>query len=65
MALGTRYSIAGSGQPWPLSPIDAAERKIVGNKGYDVPPLDPCPWMDDGECDYDICIDDGWDCLSD
>ena len=47
------------------APIDAAERKIVGNKGYDVPPLDPCPWMDDGECDYDICIDDGFDCLSD
>lgn len=47
------------------APIDAAERKIVGNKGYDVPPLDPCPWKDDGECDYDICIDDGWDCLSD
>lgn len=47
------------------APIDAAERKIVGNKGYDVPPLDSCPWMDDGECDYDICVDDGWDCLSD
>ncbi len=32
------------------APIDAAERKVVGNKGYGAPPLDPCPWMDDGEC---------------
>ncbi len=47
------------------APIDAGERKIVGNKGHDVPPLDPCPWKDDGECDFDFCIDDGWDCLGD
>lgn len=30
------------------APIDAGDRKIVGNKGYDAPPLDPCPWMNDG-----------------
>lgn len=47
------------------APIDAADRKIVGNKGYDAPHLDPCPWMDDGECDARVCIDDGFDCLSD
>ncbi len=40
-------------------------RKIVANKGYDQPPVDPCPWADDGECDNDVCVDDGWDCLSD
>lgn len=39
-------------------------RKIVGNKGYDESPLDPCPWADDGECDK-VCVDDGADCLSD
>lgn len=47
------------------APIDALDRKVVGNKGYNVPPLDPCPWIDDGECDSSICIDDGYDCLSD
>lgn len=45
--------------------VDGA-RKIVGNKGYDVPLLDPCPWADDGECDLKVCDgSDGGDCLSD
>jgi hypothetical protein len=26
-------------------------RKIVGNKGDLAPPADPCPWVEDGECD--------------
>jgi len=46
--------------------VDGA-RKIVANKGYDVPPLDPCPWPKDGECDEPVC--DAWadhdDCLED
>ena len=43
------------------------DRKIVGNKGYDAPPLEPCPWANDGECDASVCDarDDGADCLSD
>ncbi|MEZ4454603.1 MAG: hypothetical protein R3B09_34445 [Nannocystaceae bacterium] len=42
-------------------------RKIVANKGYDAPLLDPCPWANDGECDAKICAPatDGVDCLSD
>lgn len=43
-------------------------RKIAGNKDAG-PPVDPCPWAGDGECDeaYEICVEfsDLDDCLGD
>ncbi|MCY0992066.1 hypothetical protein OV203_33315 [Nannocystis sp. ILAH1] len=48
-------------------PIDVGgTRKIVRNKGDIAPPADPCPWVDDGECDENgTCApgSDGWDCI--
>lgn len=52
-------------ETWAAPLVVGGLRKIVGNKGYDQPPVDPCPWADDGECDFDVCDDDGSDCLSD
>jgi class 3 adenylate cyclase len=39
--------------------VAAAQRKIARNKG-DGPPADPCPYANDGECDF---LDDGSDGL--
>ncbi len=52
-------------EAWAAAIVVGGIRKIVGNNGDDQPHVDPCPWANDDECDYAVCIDDGYDCLSD
>ncbi len=52
---------------WGATITVGKNRKIVRNKGDLTPPSDPCPWIDDYECDEegDICApgSDPLDCI--
>ena len=51
-------------EAWAAPIVVGGARKIFDNKGDSQPPIDPCPWANDGQCDH-VCVDDGWDCASD
>ncbi len=46
---------------WGAAVDVGAYRKIAGNKGDVAPPADPCPWVEDGECDEDAVCAGGTD----